>query len=259
MRVLLLGGTGVLGREFQAVPRVRGQVLRVQSRRDRPPGVDPAIEWARADLESGEGLAEAMTGVQTVVHSATDPKRTAQVDVAGTARLMAAANQAGVSHLLYVSIIGIDRIPLGYYKAKVEAEKLVTAGGVPWSILRATQFHSLIEMFIRKAARFPLVMPLAKDLRFQGVDESEVAVRLVRAVNEGPGEYLLEFGGPEVKTLGEYAVTWKEITGTRKPVLPLRIPGRVAAGFREGRNTNPAAEKGRITWREWLVRRRPES
>lgn len=251
-RVLITGGTGVLGSEL--VPRFvdAGYTVRVMSRRGPPPDADPKIEWARASLETGEGLAEAVAGADVIVHAASSPfRRTEAVDVQGTERLLGQARGVGVSHFLYVSIVGIDRIPLGYYKRKLAAEARVEQAGVPWSILRATQFHTLIDMQLRALLRFPLGL-VPTDFRFQPIDPGEVADRLAEYAAREPAGRLPDLGGPEVQTLGELARAWAEIRGLRRRIMRLPLPGNVAAGFRQGFNTTPEGKYGQVTWADWV-------
>lgn len=253
MRILLTGGTGALGREVVRAAEGAGHTVRVASRRARPDGVPAAREWARMDVETGEGLADALAGVDAVIHAASDPRRHAIVDVEGTRRLADAARAAGTAHLVYVSIVGIDRIPFPYYRSKMAAERIVADGGVPHSILRATQFHPFVESMIAAAARTPLVLPLPASFRFQSVATDEVAARLVRAGADGPGGRLRDFGGPEVLTMGEMAGAWKAARGVGKPVVPLPLPGLVAAAFRAGYATlGPDGERGTQRWADWL-------
>src|SRR3990172_11470166 len=110
-RVLITGGTGVLGRELAPRLAQAGYTVRVMSRRAaRAEGVQ--TEWAQAQIETGEGLAGAVAGVDAIVHCASRPfRRTRGVDVEGTRRLLEAAKAASVSHFVYISIVGIDRIP----------------------------------------------------------------------------------------------------------------------------------------------------
>ncbi|HEX2081655.1 MAG TPA: NAD(P)H-binding protein [Longimicrobium sp.] len=254
MKILLTGGTGGLGREVVRAAEGAGHTVRIASRRARPADLAPAREWARMDVETGEGMAEALAGVDAVVHAASDPRRHAIVDVDGTRRLVEAARAAGTAHLVYVSIVGIHRIPFPYYRSKLAAERIVLESGVPHSILRATQFHGFVEMMIAgAAARVPLVLPLPTAFRFQSVATGEVAERLVRAVERGPGGRLPDFGGPEVLTMGEMARAWKAARGIGKPVVPLPLPGPVAAAFRAGWNTLGAdGERGTLRWTDWL-------
>ena len=208
----------------------------------------------QADLETGQGIADAVTGVDVVVHAASSPFRhTWQIDVEGTRLLLEQARAAGVAHVIYISIVGIDRIPYAYYRAKLAAEALVKNSGIPWSLLRATQFHYLVDLFFQAATKMPLVTLLPTDLRCQSIAESEVASRLCELVVAGPRGRLPDLGGPEVLTGGEMAHTWLMLRGTHRRVLPLHIPGKVAQGFRCGYNTCPNQPvHGRITWTEWV-------
>src|SRR5919201_1287249 len=183
-RVLVTGGRGTLGREVVAALARGGYTVRVMSRSSREAGAggQAGIEWAQADLRTGEGLAGAVAGVDAIVHAASSPvTHTKEVDVDGTERLLGQAREAGVSHIVYISIVGIDRIPYPYYKHKLAAEGVVQRSGVPWTILRATQFHSLIEFLLRRAMRLPVAF-LATGLRFQPMDPGEAANRLCECV-----------------------------------------------------------------------------
>ena len=145
--VLITGGTGHLGRDL--VSRLKGPYrIRVVA---RSAGSDPDVEWLRGDLATGEGIADALVGTQTLIHAATlspaarrgyfVPKdlwtSPSEVDREGTSRLLDLAAAAGVGHILYVSIVGIDRPRVPYLRRKLEAEYLVRQGPIPWSIARA--------------------------------------------------------------------------------------------------------------------------
>ncbi len=229
--------------------------MRVMSRRPRLDSTSPDIEWARADLETGAGVAQAVAGVQIIVHAATNPlHHTWQTDVEGTRRLLAEARAVGVRHVVYISIVGIDCISgYPYYAAKLAAEQLVVEGGIPWSILRATQFHYLLDLGLRWLSRSPVV-PLPTDFPFQPVAHEEVALELVQNVAAGPSGRLPDMGGPEVHTVEELAHTWLQLRGMRRLIFPVRIPGAAAAGFRRGEHTCPQNRQGRITWGEWVER-----
>ena len=253
-RVLITGGTGVLGSVL--VPRFvdAGYTVRVMSRRARSER-DPDVEWAQAQLATGGGLAEAVSGADVIVHAASSPfRRTEVVDVRGTARLLEQAREAGVSHFLYISIVGIDRIPLGYYKHKLAAEKLIEESGVPYSILRAPQFYTLIDELFCNFLRFPIGFYPA-GFKFQPIDPGEVAERIVEQLGTGPGGRLPDIGGPEVHTADRLARAWAEARGKKRLLLPLPLFGRIASGYRAGYNCAPENAYGKITWADWVRRR----
>ena len=253
-RVLITGGTGVLGREVAPRLAAAGYMVRVMSRRAAPAeGVQ--TEWAQAQIETGESLAGAVAGVDAIVHCASSPfRRTRAVDVEGTRRLLEAAKAAGVSHFMYISIVGIDRIPLAYYRHKLAAERLIEESGVPYSILRAPQFFTLVDELMRNLLRLPVGLYPA-GFKFQPIDPGEVAERIAEAVEAGPGGRLPDIAGPEVHSAEELARVWLKARGKRRLLVPLPLFGKVAAGFRAGHNCAPDSKYGRITWAEWLGRR----
>ena len=159
--ILVTGGTGTLGR--LVVPRLRdgGCVVRVLSRRRREAG--DGTELMTGDLATGEGIEPAVAGVKTIVHCAGSSKG----DEGKARNLVRAAVRAGTPHLVYISVVGADRIPVvsgvdratfGYFGSKLAAERVVADSGLPWTTLRATQFHDLILMTARQLAKLP-VMP----------------------------------------------------------------------------------------------------
>lgn len=254
MKVLVTGGGGALGRKLVRALAGAGHAARVMSRRGPARDAPAGVEWARADLVSGEGLGAAVEGVEAVIHAASDPRNAEAVDVGGTRRLCEAARAAGVSHLVYISIVGVDVIPFGYYRRKLAAEAAVESSAVPHSILRATQFHTLVDFLLTQAARVPLLMPLPTDFKFQSVDDAEVAERLAACVGAGARGRLPDFGGPSVFTLGEMAREWKRVRGVGKRVVRVPLPGALARAFRAGKNTAPDGERGATGWAEWLAR-----
>ena len=217
------------------------------------------MSCAVADLISGVGLKEAVADIDIVVHAASNSRNAGAVDVEGTQRLIDVARIAGVKHLLYVSIVGIDRIPFAYYQRKLAAERLIADSGVPFSILRATQFHSFVDLLLNEASRYPFMMPIPSGFFVQSVAVEEVASRLCRAVDVGPSGRLRDFGGPEVLPVEEVATAWIDRRGPGAVGLwavPIYLPGKLAAAFRAGYNTCPDGDRGTETWREWLTRSR---
>jgi uncharacterized protein YbjT (DUF2867 family) len=250
--VLVTGGAGGLGLELMPRLTQAGHSVRGTSRRAAP-GV-AGIEWMQSDLATGAGLAQAIKGIETVIHAASSFARdTRNIDVEGTSRLLAACKAEGVRHIIYVSIVGIDRIPTRYYKAKLAAEERIAAGGVPWTIQRAPQFYSLVDEVIKRQARYPLIL-LPLDYQGQPIDTGEAADIYVDLVRRGPSGRTPDFGGPKVRRLGEMAREWKIARGVKKPLIHLPTLGPVAAGFKAGYNTTPGNRVGVLAWEDWLHR-----
>jgi uncharacterized protein YbjT (DUF2867 family) len=202
----------------------------------------PMAQWVRADLKSGEGLLEAVRNIDVIIHCAGDPRR-----------LLDAARAAKVFHLVDISIVGCDRIPFSYYRQKMGEEEAIKTSGMPFSILRATQFHALIDWLLRGCSRLPWVALLPTDLRVQPIAEQEVGQVLVNLALASPTGAIQEMGGPQVLCLGEMASTWIRLRQLRRAVFPLWIPGKVAAGYRHGDNTcGTELAHGDITWAQWV-------
>ena len=232
-----------------------GHSVRILSRVQRT-GPDLRLSHVVGDLTTGAGLTESVADIDVIVHLASDSRNAHAVDVEGTQRLMEVARAARVKHLLYVSIVGIDRIPFRYYECKLEAERLIAESGVPFSILRATQFHSFVAFLLSEASKYPFMMPIPSGFFVQSVAIEEVAARVCRAVDDGPSERLRDFGGPEVLTVEEAATAWtlQRPLGWGSWAVPIYLPGKTADAFRAGYNTCPDGERGTETWREWLKR-----
>ncbi|BCS35997.1 epimerase [Luteitalea sp. TBR-22] len=260
MTTLVTGGSGHLGRLLVADFVRAGHAVRVMSSRPRRIESESTDAWVHGDLMTGAGVAAAVAGAEAIVHLASDPRQARRVDVEGTRLLLEHARSSGVSHVVLVSITGIDRPGMrefGYYRCKLEAEELVRTSGVPYSILRATQFHCFLDLLLRQLARVPLVLPLPRGFRFQPVDEGEVAARLARCIGDGPGGRLGDLVGPEVLDVETLGRLWAEARGVTRPRIRIPVPGPVARAFRAGSNTNPHADHGAVTWQEWLDRHAP--
>jgi uncharacterized protein YbjT (DUF2867 family) len=250
MKVAVTGGTGVLGALVVAQLAARGDEVLALSRTSVEALPDGASH-RRADLTTGEGLANALAGVEVVVNAAnSNPRDAAPVLVEGTRRLLRAEAAAGVGHHVDVSIVGCDRAPMRYYGVKVAQEEAVAAGDVPWSLLRATQFHDLLDGLFRSAARFRL-SPRGS-ARLQPIDPTVVAERLAEAGHAEARGRLPDAAGPQVLTLSELARTWS--AAKKHAGLPVRIPmvGRAGRSLREAALCNPAVGDG-PTFERWLA------
>jgi uncharacterized protein YbjT (DUF2867 family) len=251
MKVAVVGGTGVLGKPLVAALAARGDDVLALSRKPARTTAE-GVSHQRIDLTTGDGLAEALAGVEVIVDASNSstPRRAAPVMVEGTKRLLRAGAEAGARHYVGVSIVGCERVPMAYYKVKVKQEEAIAAGAIPWSLLRATQFHTLIEYLFKQDARFGVVR--SGSARFQPIDPPLVAERLARAAHADPAGRLPDVAGPEVLTLSELAKAWRR-AGHR--ALPLRFPmiGPLGRPLREGALCNPGAAAGGRTFEQWLA------
>ncbi|WP_438489006.1 SDR family oxidoreductase [Streptomyces sp. S186] len=250
--ILVTGGTGVLGRAVVGRLLSGGHGVRSLSRHPHTGRTRPRPHAYAVDLRDGTGLAEAVAGVDAVVHCASTP---AGGDTEAAGRLIEAVRRAGVRHLVYISIVGVDRIPLRYYRAKLAVERLVAGSGVGWTVLRATQFHELLLRLVRAGARSPVV-PVPAGVRCQPVDAGEVADRLVELALGEPAGRVADMGGPEVLTADEVVRMTPAADGRRRLPLPVWLPGASAAALRRGENLAPEHAVSRRTYAEFLAERR---
>ncbi|MCE0768045.1 NAD(P)H-binding protein [Pseudonocardia kujensis] len=237
---LVTGGTGTLGRVLVERLRADGRPTRVLSRR---PGHGHVV----GDLATGEGIDAALRGCDVVVHCATGRK-----DAETSARLVEAARRHGAPHLVYVSIVGIDRIPLGYYRQKLAVERLLADSGLPHTILRATQFHDLVAGMLGVLGRVPGVLPVPRGVAFQPVDVRDVAERLAALAAARPAGRVADLGGPQVRAFDDLARAWLAARDRRRRVVSLPVPGNLAAAVRGGANLVPEHADGTITFEQYL-------
>lgn len=251
MKVAVVGGTGVLGKPLARELAARGDEVRVLSR-SAPAKLPEGVVHHRVDLTRDDGgLAGALTGVEVIVDASnSSPRNAAPVLVEGTRRLLHNGAQAGARHYVGISIVGCDRVPMAYYKVKVEQEEAIAAGDVPWSLLRATQFHPLLTWAFAQVGRFGIVP--TGSARLQPIDPTIVVSRMIELAQAEPAGRVADIAGPEILTLSELAKAWRR-AGHR--TIPLRIPmvGRIGRPVREGALCDPAAAAGGASFEQWLA------
>lgn len=247
--ILVTGGTGILG--SQVVPLLRSAVddVRVLSRREREP-VD-GVQHVAGDLMTGAGLDEALAGVRTVLHLAGGPKG----DDVITRNLVRASQRAGtVEHLLLISVIGADTVPVGYFVRKAKAERIVGDSGIPYTILRAAQFHDLTLKTVRGMSKSP-VLVAPGGVRWQPVASREVAARLAELTLGRPAGRVADLAGPRIYTLEELQRSYLTAFGKHRVRLPIRVPGKVGQAYRSGVNLTVGPSTGSDTWEQFLSAR----
>jgi uncharacterized protein YbjT (DUF2867 family) len=249
--VLVTGATGTLGRKLVGAATAAGYNVRAMSRRSHVGYT--GVHWTQGDLFANTSVDAAVEGVDVVVHCATQATR--DKDVTSTQNLITAARRAGVAHIVYLSIVGIDRIPLPYYKTKLRVERVLESSGVGHTVLRATQFHDLIKMTFSIQRFSPLLWTL-RGVRFQPIDTRDVTSRLVELIDREPAGRVADIGGPAVHTHAELAHMYLAAAGSRRPVVEMPVPGRIAAGYRAGANLAPDNPVGTIDFAEYLAEKK---
>ncbi|KAA0926558.1 MULTISPECIES: SDR family oxidoreductase [unclassified Rhodococcus (in: high G+C Gram-positive bacteria)] len=242
MKLAVAGGTGTVGVHVVEVARERGHDVVVLSRS------------AGVDLVAGSGLSDAMAGVEAVVDVAStrtvSAKESTAFFAAVTRHLLEAESAAGVGHHLALSIVGIDEAPHGYYAGKVEQESLVRAGAVPWTILRATQFHEFAGQ-IRAQASFGPVSIIPKMVS-QPIAAREVAERLIDLAERSPAGRVADLGGPREERMAEMVRRYARAIGARGLVLEVPIPGAYGRAMRDGTLvTTTESDHGLQTFDQW--------
>lgn len=249
-KILVTGASGVLGTE----------VCRILENRNIPylgagRSVSSRKNWISVDLRTGENLSKAVQGKETVFHLASDTKTfSRESDVGGTERLCAAALDAGVKHFIFISIVGIDKVPMKYYEIKLAAEQKIIESGLQYSILRAVQFHDFIDMILQKFIKFPIAF-IPGSLKFQPIETRSVAEALVRISENPPLNAVRNLGGKEVLTLSELAEIWMKAQKRRILTVPIPALGKMMKSLAAGGLTCAEKSENSMTWSEWTEKK----
>lgn len=253
MRLVVTGASGSLGGAAIVSARAVGHEVVATSRR-APPSLPAGVVHRAADVTTGDGLAAALAGAEVVIDATNALTGARAVLVDGTRRLLEAARAAGIRHFVGASIVGIDDAPTEYYRLKVEQEKVIAAGGVPWTLLRATQFHDLLG----RLSRGRLGVALApRGARIQPIDVREVAAALVAAATGEPAGRLPDMGGPEVLDWATAARAWARAARVRRWIVAVPVPGELGRFLRAGGLLCPDRAVGKVTFAAWLRERYP--
>lgn len=256
--ILVTGGTGGLGR--RVVPRLSkaGRQVRVLSR--KPYESRSGVEYVVGDLTSGSGLAAAVAGTAVVLHCAGTGK--IKEDAAQAINLVTAARGAGVGHILNISVVGADRIPVktamdrsmfAYFASQRAVEVVIAESGLPWTNLRATQFHDgFILVMLDAMSKLP-VIPLPAGVRFQPIDADEVADRMVELSLASPAGQVSDIAGPKIYPAIDLLRGYLDVIGKRRVILQIGFPGGAARAVRAGANLSPERAVGHRTWEDFLA------
>jgi len=245
--ILVTGGTGTIGRSVVPMLRQAGRDVRILTR--HPRANEPGVQHMDGDTVSGRGLAEALDGVEVVLHLAGGAKG----DDIAARNLATAAKEATAQHLILISVIGADRMPIGYFRAKAGAERAIVGSGVPWTVLRAAQLHGFVLPIVRGMTKLPF-LPTPGGLRFEPVDVDEVAARLTELALGAPAGRVADIAGPEVLDIRQLADAYADATGVRpRHGLPVRIPGAIGRAYRAADNlAGEHVQRGTRTWRQFV-------
>src|SRR6201998_4178380 len=246
MKIVVIGGTGLIGSKTIPILRQGGHE------------VVAAAPNTGVNTITGEGLKEAMAGTQVVIDLANSPsfedKAVLKFFETSSRNLVAAESAAGARHHVALSIVGTDRTPEnGYFRAKVAQEKLIEASGIPYTIIRATQFLEFLGA-ISAASADGNVVRVAPGL-FQPIAADDVAEIVADVALAPPRNGIVEIAGPERAPFNEFVARYLKAVGDQREVV--RDPeARYFGGRVEEHSLVPLGEArlGRIGFEEWLRR-----
>jgi uncharacterized protein YbjT (DUF2867 family) len=248
MKIVVIGGTGLIGSKTVVILRQGGHEVVAGSPKN---GINSI---------TGEGLKEAMAGTQVVIDLANSPsfenKAVLEFFETSGRNLLAAEAAAGVRHHVALSIVGTDRTPdNGYFRAKVAQEKLVEASGIPYTIIRATQFLEFLGTIADSSADKKVVR-VSPGL-FQPIAADDVAAIVADVALATPRKGILEIAGPERAPFNEIIARYLKAVGDPREVVS-DPEARYWGGRVEERSLVPLGEArvGRIGFDEWLRRTR---
>jgi uncharacterized protein YbjT (DUF2867 family) len=246
MKIVVIGGTGLIGSKTVAILRQRGHEVVAASPKS---GIDTI---------TGEGLKEIMPGAQVVIDLANSPsfedKAVLEFFETSGRNLFAAEAPAGVRHHVALSIVGTDRTPeIGYFRAKVAQEKLIEASGIPYTIIRSTQFLEFLPAIAASGAAGNAVR--ISPGPFQPIAADDVAAIVAEAALGQPRNGIVEIAGPERAPFSEFVARYLKAVGDPREVVPDR-EARYFGGRVEEHTLVPLGEArlGRIGFDEWFRR-----
>lgn len=241
MRIAVAGGTGVVGRHTVEAVRAAGHEPVVLA---RSTGVD---------LTTGAGLVEALADAEAVIDTSnvttSSSKKAVAFFDAATRNLLDAAAKTATTQVVVLSIVGIDRVPFGYYDGKLRQEQVLAESGVPYSILRATQFHEFAGQVLD---RVPGPIAVVPKMQTQPVAAAEVG-QILAELAAGTPTTMTQLAGPQEEYLPDLVRRLLHARGSHKPVWPVRLPGRAGKAMATGGNL-PTGEyrHGGQSFQEWL-------
>jgi len=245
MKIVVIGGTGLIGSKTVAILRRRGHEVVAASPKS---GINTI---------TGEGLNEGIAGAQVVIDLANSPsfedKAVLEFFETSGHNLLAAEAAAGVRHHVALSIVGIDRSDNGYFRAKVAQEKLIKTSGIPYTIIRSTQFLEFLGAIADSSADGNTVR-ISPGL-FQPIAADDVAAIVADVALAAPRNGIVEIAGPERAPFNEFVARYLKAVGDPRKVVS-DPEARYFGGRVEERSLVPLGEArlGRIGFDEWFRR-----
>ena len=251
--ILLTGGTGMLGQEIAKLLDKRNFNVIILSLKEKPKST-LGIEILKGDIADKKSLKSIDNKFDTIIHCASNPQNSEVVDVIGSENLLDVFGKNTLKHFIYVSIVGVDKSWFPYYRSKYKVEEKIKESRIPWTILRATQFHNLVLNRIIKPIvdekQSPVLIP--SGMQFQSIDISEVAKRIVELVTKEPLNNIQHIGGPEVMTFEEMLQIYFDTFNINEKIEYISTSNEFYNLFTTGINLCPNYALGRITWKQYV-------
>lgn len=245
--ILVTGGTGLLGKAVCALLSKRGIGYAVATHKKPVDG-----NMVHMDLTIAEGMDTAILNRKVILHLASDKKHPDN-DVSGTKKLLQEIVKLNYNaHFIYISIVGIDELPMPYFRQKLQVEQEIKKSGVTYSIIRATQFHNYIDQILKQFLKFPLGI-LPHKVPVQPIDVSVVAEQLVNMCFEQPSNHTENIGGKEVLSLEEIAAVWLNIQNKRKTIVNMPLWGKAGRSLKAGSLTCANKTSEGKDWKQWVM------
>ena len=210
MKIVVIGGSGLIGKKLVPILRERGHEA------------VPASPSSGVNTLTGEGLSESLAGADVVVDVSNSPSwaddAVMEFFKTSTGNLLAAEREAGVGHHVALSVVGADRLPdSGYMRAKVAQEGLIQSGGVPYTIVRATQFFEFLGGIADSGAEGDTVRLSTAPMQPMAADD--VAAALADVAAAAPLNATVEVAGPEAMSIAEFVGRFLAARGDKRRVI----------------------------------------
>ncbi len=256
--ILLTGGTGQLGRMLLNELEIQHLSVSVLTR-GKALASNSGMKVINADLSDRSSLNSALNrNYDVVIHCASNPLESDTVDVKGTENLLYAVGKGNVKNFVYISIVGVDKSTYRYYQDKRRAEELVISSGVPYTILRITQFHDFVLNRILDAGKENDVITVPAGLKFQSIDLSDVSKKINQLIESGPCNSILQIGGPEILDADDIIREYQTIVKPAKRIQFASTLNDFQKLFTTGINLCPDQKWGTVSWGDYLSSRRTD-
>lgn len=251
-KILVTGGTGKLGKQIVNILYNEGYqvtILSTKDNRELPHGASLLV----GDLTVPKSLENKLNNFQIVIHCASNPKDSENVDYKGTANLLRAIDSEHMTHFLYISIVGVDKSPYPYYQSKHMAERVTKESKLPFTIIRITQFHEFIlHRILGVLIDFnQSTLNVPKGMAFQPIAIKDAA-NIISTTIERPQYTTIEIGGPEILSINEIIKTYITHLGKSSEIGEYLSDDNFYNLFTTGKNLSSNGQKGCMKWKDFV-------